>query len=95
MIPINIARNTINATTFSSIKTNEGRIPRRFRTNTYQSRYKRLGGSNTRFYNDIFFSKVTGITGETCAQLYTNRVGFTKLYHLITESKAHDFFSPH
>ena len=31
-----------------------------------------------------------GITGETCAHLYTNRVGFTKLYPLITESKAHE-----
>ena len=35
MIPIDIARNTIKATTFSSIRTNEGRIFRRFRTYSY------------------------------------------------------------
>ena len=90
MIPIDIARNTIKETTFSSIRTNEGKISRRFRTDTYQRKYKRLGGSNDRFYTDTLFSKVKRITGETCAQLYTNRVGFTKLYPLITESKAHE-----
>ena len=78
-IPNDIARNTIKATSSSSIRTNEGRISRRFRTNTHQRRYKRLGGSNARFYTDTLFSKVKGIIGKTCAQLYTNRVGFTKL----------------
>ena len=90
MIPIDIAKNTIRATTFPSIRTNEGRISRRFRIDTHQRRYKRLGDSNARFYTDTLFSKVKGITGETYAQLYTNRVGFTKLYPLITESKAHE-----
>ena len=90
MIPIDIARNIIKTTTFSSIRTNEGRISRPFRTDTYQRRYKRLGGSNNRFYTETLFSKVKGITGETCAHLYTNRVAFTKLYPLITESKAHE-----
>ena len=89
MILIDIARNTIRATTYSSIRTNECRISRRFRTDTYQRRYKRLGGSNARFYTDTLLSKVKGIIGETCAQLYTNRVGLTKLYPLITEGKAH------
>ena len=55
MIPIDIAKNTIRATTFPSIRTNEGRIPRRFRTDIYQRRYKRLGGSNDRFYTDALF----------------------------------------
>ena len=90
MIPIDITRNAIKASSFSSIGTNKDRIPRRFRTDTYQRRYKRLGGSNARFYTDTLFSKVKGITGETCAQFYTNRVGFTKLYPLITGSKAHE-----
>ena len=46
MILIDIARNTIRATTYSSIRTNECRISRRFRTDTYQRRYKRLSGRN-------------------------------------------------
>ena len=89
IIHIDIARNTIKVTSFSSIRTHEGRISRRFRTDTYQRRDKRLGGSNARFYTDTLFSKVKGITGETCTELYTNGVGFTKLYPLIMESKAH------
>ena len=72
VIHIDIERNTIKETTFSSIRTNEGRISRRFRADTYQRRYKRLGGSNARFYTDTLFSKVKGITGQTCTQLYTN-----------------------
>ena len=40
-IPNDIARNTIKATSSSSIRTNEGRISRRFRTNTHQRRYIR------------------------------------------------------
>ena len=67
MIPIDIARNTIKSTSFSFIRKNEGRISHQFRTNTYQRRYKRLGGSSARFYTDTLFSKVKGITGETCA----------------------------
>ena len=67
MIPIDIARNAIKETTLSSIRKNEGRISRRFRTDAYQRRYKRLGGSNVRFYTDTLFSKVKGITGEICA----------------------------
>ena len=90
MIPIDIARNTIQVTTYASIRTNECRISRRFRTYAYQRRYKRLGGINARFYTDTLLSKVKGITGKTCEQLCTNRVGFTKLYPLITESKAHE-----
>ena len=89
MIHIDIARNSIKATSSLPIRTHEYIISHRFRTDTYQRRDKILGGSNVCNYTDTLFSKVKGITGETCAELYTNGVGFTKLYPLITESKAH------
>ena len=89
-IPLHIAKHTIKSILFSSIRTNEGRMSRRFRTDTYQRRYNRLGGEYSRFYTDTLFSKVRAITGDTCAQLYTNRTGFTKLYPMQKESNAHE-----
>ena len=89
-IPLPKARDTLKATTYSSIRTNEGQMSRRFRTDTYQRRYKRLGGDNARFYTDTLFSKVKSIGGDTCAQIYSNRIGFTKLYPMKTEADAHE-----
>ena len=89
-IPLEKARDTLNASTYNSIRTKEGRMSRRFRTDTYQRRYRRLGGDNAPFYTDTLFSKVRSIGDETCAQIYTNRIGFTKLYPMKREADAHD-----
>ena len=89
-IPLPLAKLTIDATTYTSIRTNEGRMSRRFRTDLYQRRYRRLGGPDSRFYTDTLFSKVKSISGETCAQLYTNRVGYTAVYPMMAEHQAHE-----
>ena len=92
-IPIPIARQTILATTQQSIRSKEGNMSRRFRTDTYQQRYRRLGGPYARFCTDTLFSKVKSIMGNTCAQIYSNRIGFVKLYPMTTKSDSHNTFS--
>ena len=52
-----------------------------------------MGGDNACFYTNTFFSKVNSIGDETCAQIYTNRIGFTKLYPMKREANAHESLS--
>ena len=92
-IPLNLAKRTMDVTEYKSIRSQEGKLSRRFRTNTYQRRYRRLGGPFSRFYTDTLFSKVKSISGNTCAQIYSNRIGFTKLYPMDSKSNAHNSFS--
>lgn len=92
-IPISLARHTLSATTHSSIRSQEGSLSRRFRTDTYQRRYRRLGGPYARFCTDTLFSKVKSVMGNTCAQVYSNRVGFVKLYPMSTKADSHHSFS--
>ena len=84
------AKRTLEVTTFNSLRTKEGKMSRRFRTDLYQCRYRRLGGPNARFHTDTLFSKVKSILGDTCAQLYTNSIGYTKVYPMSAEHKAHE-----
>ena len=89
-IPLMSAKRTLEVTTFNSLRTKEGKMSRRFRTDLYQRRYRRLGGPNARFHTDTLFSKVKSILGDTCAQLYTNSIGYTKVYPMSAEHKAHE-----
>ena len=43
-IPLQNAKRTLNATTNNYIRTNEGRLSRRYRTDLFQKRYRRMGG---------------------------------------------------
>ena len=52
-----------------------------------------MGGDNARFYTDTLFSKVKSIGDETCAQIYTNWIGFTKLHPMRREANAHGSLS--
>ena len=92
-IPLQQAQRTIDATEQRSLRTVQGPISRRFRTDTYQRRYNRLGGPYSRFYTDVLFSKVKSISGNTCATLYSNRQGFIKIYPMHAKSQAHETFS--
>ena len=92
-VPISVAHQTILATTQQSIRSQEGPMARRFRTDTYQRRYRRLGGPFARFCTDTLFSKVKSVMGNTCAQIYSNRIGFVKLYPMNTKSDSHHSFS--
>ena len=92
-IPLLQAQRTIEVTEQRSLRTSQGPISRRFRTDTYQRRYKRLGGPYSRFYTDVLFSKVKSISGNSCASIYSNRQGFIKIYPMNAKSQAHETFS--
>ena len=86
------AKLIMNTTTYSLRRVHEGQMTRRFRTDLYQRRYRRLGGQFARFYTDtLFYSKST--QGNTCAQIYVNRTGFTKIYPISSKSNAHETLS--
>ena len=92
-IPLQHAKRTLNATTNSYIRTNEGRLSRRFQTDLFQKRYRRMGGWFSRFYTDTLFFKTTTLDQSTCAQIYGNRAKFCKLYPMAVKSQAHESLS--
>lgn len=92
-IPLNVARQTLQVTEQKSLCTNDGQLSRRLRTDTYQRRYRRLGGPYSRFCTDTLFSKVKSTSGNVCAEVYTNRLGFIKVYPMESKSDAHQTLS--
>ena len=54
-ITLPIAKNTLNVTSNNYVRTNEGKLSRRFRTDFFQKHYRRLGGPYSRFYTDTIF----------------------------------------
>lgn len=92
-IPLPQARRTIQVTEQRSLRKQEGSISRRYRTDTYQRRYRRLGGPYSRFSTDVLFSKVKSTSGNTCATIYSNKQGFIRIYPMETKSQAHETFS--
>ena len=92
-IPLSQARRTLQVTELRSLRRQEGSISRRYRTDTYQRRYRRLGGPYSRFSTDVLFSKVKSVSGNTCATIYSNKQGFIKIYPMETKSQAHETFS--
>ena len=89
-ISLKAAKRTLNSTTHSSIRTNEGFLSRRLRTDIYQRRYNILGGEFSRFYTDTLFFKIKSLSQDTCAQIYANKSGFTKIYPMERKSQAHE-----
>ena len=92
-IPLLTAKRTIEGTTHRLIRTNEGHLSRRFRTDTHARRYNRLGGPYARFYTDTLFFKLRTVSQFSCAQIYSNRIGYTKLYPMVNKSQAHESLS--
>ena len=92
-IPLQNAKRTLNATTNNYIRTNEGKLSRRFRTDLFQKRYRRMGGWFSRFYTDTLFFKTKTLDLFTCAQVYGNRAKFCKLYPMVAKSDAHETLS--
>ena len=83
----------LNSTTSVSRQIQEGQMTKRYRTDTYQKRYKRLGGEFSRFYTDTLFFENKTLQGNICAQIFVNWSGYTKLYPLNSKSKAHEALS--
>ena len=92
-ISLQDARNVLNTTTALSRRVQDGQMTRRFRTDSNQRRYRRLGGQFARFYTDTLFFGCKTLRGNSCAQLYVNRGGYTKVYPMISKSKAHESLS--
>ena len=72
------SKRTIEGTTHRFTRTNEGHLSHRFRTDTHSRRYRRLGGPYARFYTDTLFFKIQTLSQFQCAQIYSNRIGYTK-----------------
>ena len=92
-IPLSHAKRTLQVTTNNYARTTEGRLSRRFRTDLYQKRYRRMGGWYSRFYTDTLFFKTRTADQFTCAQLFGNRARFCKIYPLPSKSKAFEALS--
>ena len=92
-IPLLTAKRTIEGTTHRFIRTSEGHLSRRYRTDTHSRRYRRLGGPYARFYTDTLFFKIRTVSQFLCAQIYSNRIGYTKIYPMVQKSQAHESLS--
>lgn len=84
-IGIKDAENTVKTTTQKFIRSAIHPIERRFRTKQLALRYNNL---NCRFNSDTFFSNVTSILGNTCAQLFITEFGYGKLTPMKMKSEA-------
>ncbi len=89
-IGLSAAENTIKVTTQMGIRNLTGHIDRRLKTKQAHSRYPYLSGRHGRFYTDTFFASVPTIRSCTCAQLYTNDIGFIKVYPMQSKAEAYD-----
>ena len=87
-ISLKDAELTLRATTSNSIRLNEGRLSRRYKTEAHQKQYKQLGGYLSQFYSDTFFAGTKSVRGNTCVQLFANKGGFVKSYPLTEKSQA-------
>ena len=72
-ISLKDAELTLKATTNNSIRLNEGRLSRRYKTEAHQRQYRQLGGYLSQFYSDTFFSGTKSTRGNTCIQLFVNK----------------------
>ena len=77
------ARNTLRVTTQQGIRTAVAPITRRYRVDNLALHQNRL---NTQLYTDTLFSKTLWLSGNKCAQVFTDG-GFTAVYPMT--SKAH------
>jgi hypothetical protein len=87
-IGLDSALKTIQVTTQRGIRNVTGPLERRLKTKQAHSRYPHLGGRHGRFYTDTFFSSVPTLRSCDLAQLYTNDIGFMKVYPMRAKSEA-------
>jgi hypothetical protein len=67
-VGINTARQTLKATTQRGIRTAVHPLTRRYRTDHFSLRYRRL---NAQFYSDTVFATTKSLKGNKCAQVFT------------------------
>jgi len=88
-IGLETAAKTIQVTTQRGIRNVSGHLEQRFKTKQAHLRYPHLSGRHGRFYTDTFFATVPTLRTCKSTQLYTNDIGFVKVYPM--HSKAETF----
>ena len=83
-IGLDSARNTLRVTTQQGIRTAISPITRRYRVDNLALHRNRL---HTRFHTDTLFSKTTSLSGNKCAQLFTEG-HFTAVYPLPSKAQV-------
>ena len=78
------AKNTLKGTTQNSIRSAVMPLTRRYRTDFMSQRLRRL----TTWYTDTLFSKQKSVVGNTCAQMFTDGMGFTYVYPMRSKAQA-------
>jgi len=89
-IGLDTALKTIKVTTQKGFRNALFPIEKRFRTKQAQLRYNQLGGRHGRFYSDTFFASVPTLRQCKMGQLYTNDIGFSKIYPMRLKSEVPD-----
>ena len=88
-IGLEVAKQTLSATTQEHIRILKGKISRRVRTKAHQSRYNQLGGYLANFASDTFKSKVKSTRGNNYTQLFCNRGNYVKSYPMKSKEDSH------
>jgi len=65
-------------------------LDRRFKTNDRMLRYSRL---STNMYTDTMFASKASLRGNTCGQVYTNDIDFTRFYPMKDRKEIPDTLS--
>jgi len=93
LITENSAERTLSSTYQEYLRTTDN-LTRRFKTSRAHARYRNLRGPRAQMYTDILFSKVISIRGNTCGQVYTNKLNFYRFYGLKQKRDAHTTLKP-
>jgi len=93
MISEEAAQRTLSSTYQDYLRTTDN-LTRRFKTSRAHARYRTLRGPRAQMYTDILFSKVVSLRGNTCGQVYTNKLNFFKFYGLKRKGHAYTTLKP-
>jgi hypothetical protein len=85
-IGLNAAKATLQTTTQAGIRRLMHPAERRVKTRQNHLQFPSL---NTRFYSDTMFSASKSTRGNSCAQVFTNGLGYSLFYPLESKSHAH------
>ncbi len=89
-IGVEKAKATLKCTTQDSIRSAILPLTRRYRTDLMSQRLRRL---STKWYTDTLFAKEKSITGNTCAQLFTDGEGFVYTHPMRSKAQAGEALS--
>jgi hypothetical protein len=85
-IGLEMVNRTLDATTQRGIRLSANpSIARRFRPNDRQMSYNRL---NTDVYTATMFSTVKSLRGNTCRQIYTNNLEWTRFFPMSSKAQT-------